>query len=136
MVNSRSCHVFSGTLGLWKKDLKGSARKEGKLQQSKRGQEQGGWKCENRDAKQGTATRARQLKCPFSQHLSRCSAPQTFALTQLLYQSAGLCPWSQADAEKRGQAVRNRLWTHSRQDVGSTHLVQRTGNQNFKEGQT
>lgn len=49
----------------------------------------------------------KQVECPFSQHLSRCSAPQIFALIQL--QPAGLCHQGQADVEKKGWTVRVRL---------------------------
>lgn len=34
-----------------------------------------------------------------------------------------------------GWPVRNRHWAHGSQDVGSTHPVQRTGNQKSKDGQ-
>lgn len=39
------------------------------------------------------------------------------------------------DKGTEGWPVRNRHWAHSSQDVGSTHPVQRTGNQKSKDGQ-
>lgn len=132
MIDSRSCHAFSGALGLCKKkDIVRQCQKGREMTTKQKrvlSGRTGSVKTGMPSKEQGQEPK--QVEYPFSQHLSRCSAPQIFALTQL--QPAGLRRQGQADVEKKGWTVRVRLQAHSRQDVGSTHPVHRIGTQKSK----
>lgn len=134
MVDSKSCHACSGALGFGGKDMirwchkvREMTRKQKRALSGRAG-----------SVKTGLPSKKRKhepvrLSTPYPpQHLSRCLAPQVFALTQWLCKPAGLGPQSQADAEKRGRTVRNRHWVHS-QGVCSTHPVHRTGTKNLRK---